>query len=32
MIDIGGVVVSDASYIPKQILTQARVALEQYLY
>jgi GTP-binding protein len=29
LIDTGGVVVSDADYIPKQILAQARVALEQ---
>ncbi len=29
LIDTGGVVVSDADYIPSQILAQARVALEQ---
>jgi len=29
LIDTGGIVVSDADYIPSQILTQARVALEQ---
>jgi GTP-binding protein len=29
LIDTGGVVVSDADYIPKQILAQARVALDQ---
>src|SRR5215472_9871330 len=29
LIDTGGIVVSDAEYIPSQILTQARVALDQ---
>jgi GTP-binding protein len=29
LIDTGGIVVSDAEYIPKQILKQAKVALEQ---
>ena len=29
LIDTGGIVVSDADYIPSQILAQARVALEQ---
>ena len=29
VIDTGGIVVSDADYIPSQILAQARVALEQ---
>src|ERR1039457_4862313 len=29
LIDTGGVVVSDADYIPSQILAQARVAIEQ---